>query len=244
MKMLSLLPALPALMASMLASAAPADVSISDRETGEALIQTCRSATLPCKLTSLLPPSLRVGSMANCISSSLDNQRIDTGPAGTYLLYRYKNSCGKAAMAFIRISNKWHEGGILGSGERYLQVLYNPGDAVVSPGAIMFCPLGQTPRDDVACTGVAPAADEQPATEGRVEYFIQVGAYRVKTDAEAARATLAAAGMGGSISVRTQSGRNVYRLRIGPFNSVAEANKVDADARRSGFDGVLVRMEK
>ena len=136
----------------VLAWAAPADISTSDRESGATIIETCRSASvLPCTLTSILPPSLRVGSMATCVSSSLDNQRVDTGPAGTYLLYGYKNSCGKPAMVFLKIANKWSEGEILSKGEWYVRILYNPGDAVASPGAIMFCPFGKKPKDDTGC---------------------------------------------------------------------------------------------
>lgn len=89
--------------------------------------------------------------MATCVTSSLDNQRVDTGPSGTYLLYGYKNACGNPADVFLKISNEWSAGGILSTGEWYVRILYNPGDSVVIPGTIVFCPLGRQPKSDTTC---------------------------------------------------------------------------------------------
>ena len=56
-------------------------------------------------------------------------------------------------------------------------------------------------------------------------YFVQVGAYRVQEDAESQRAKLSLAGVEARVTEREQSGRQVFRVRVGPFASRAEADK-------------------
>lgn len=75
-------------------------------------------------------------------------------------------------------------------------------------------------------------------------YFVQVGAFKSPEDAEAQRAKLAMLGMVADISEREQSGRTVYRVRVGPFNNkaVAEATRDQLDTR--GVEAALVRIQR
>jgi cell division septation protein DedD len=63
-------------------------------------------------------------------------------------------------------------------------------------------------------------------------YFVQVGAYRTPEDAEAQRAKLSLAGVEARVSEREQSGRTVYRVRVGPFEK-----REDADRTKEKLEG-------
>ena len=97
-----------------------------------------------------------------------------------------------------------------------------------------------TPADSKAATASSAAADGQdPFT-----YFVQAGAFRTQADAEGQRAKLAMLGWDARVSEREQSGRTVFRVRIGPFDK-----RVDADQIRGKLDGLkvesnLVRVQR
>ena len=54
---------------------------------------------------------------------------------------------------------------------------------------------------------------------------MQAGAFRTQTDADAQRAKLAMMGWEARVSEREQNGRTVFRVRVGPFESHADADK-------------------
>jgi cell division protein FtsN len=62
-------------------------------------------------------------------------------------------------------------------------------------------------------------------------YFIQAGAFRSNEDALAQKAKLALAGFEASITEREQSGRTVYRVRVGPLDG-------------AGFETAMVRVQR
>ncbi|MBI3156249.1 MAG: SPOR domain-containing protein, partial [Burkholderiales bacterium] len=87
----------------------------------------------------------------------------------------------------------------------------------------------------------APAVSTAPAGDPFL-YFVQVGAYTRSADAEAQRAALAMQGLSAQVSSRDQSGRTVYRVRLGPFERQAEADTVQSQVQGLGFDGRMVRV--
>jgi cell division protein FtsN len=96
-----------------------------------------------------------------------------------------------------------------------------------NPAAI----LGDDPRP------VAPSADA-------FVYFVQVGAYGRTEEAEAQRARLAIQGFESKISEREQSGRIMYRVRVGPFTQRADAQAAKDTLDGSGTTTALVRVQK
>ncbi len=119
--------------------------------------------------------------------------------------------------------------------------------------------LGETPAAPLApAPAPAPAPVSVPASPGAtapagatsagsnesVVYFVQAGAFRAPEDAQAQRARLAMLGMAADITEREQSGRTVYRVRIGPFDqkTLAEATRVQLDA--NNVDAALVRIQR
>jgi cell division protein FtsN len=98
-------------------------------------------------------------------------------------------------------------------------------------------------RDPAAILANRPAtAAEPPASAASTRpgadpftYFVQAGAYSRVEEAEQQRANLALLGLDAKITEREQSGRTVYRVRVGPFEK-----RDDADAAKSRLDGANV----
>ena len=75
-------------------------------------------------------------------------------------------------------------------------------------------------------------------------YFVQAGAFTRTEDAEAQRAKLAMIGQAAKITEREQAGRTMYRVRLGPFPSRADADGLQAKLQEQGLESQIVRVEK
>jgi len=62
--------------------------------------------------------------------------------------------------------------------------------------------------------------------------------------AEAQRAKLALQGLDARVSEREQSGRTVFRVRIGPMESREDAERVQQKLAASKIDAALVRVQR
>jgi cell division protein FtsN len=119
-----------------------------------------------------------------------------------------------------------------------------PASGTAQPGAPAVPPNLPGPSALPSTVSAAkPAASTAAAAEAFV-YFVQAGAYARTDEAEAQRAKLAIRGFESRITEREQSGRTVYRVRIGPFNE-----RADAEAAKDALAGVeiesaLVRVQK
>jgi cell division protein FtsN len=85
----------------------------------------------------------------------------------------------------------------------------------------------------------AAATTAEPFT-----YFVQVGAFRTPEDAQAQRAKLALMGLDAKVSEREQSGRTVYRVRLGPYEQLSDAERMKDNLAPSGLDTALVRVQR
>jgi cell division protein FtsN len=75
-------------------------------------------------------------------------------------------------------------------------------------------------------------------------YFVQVGAFSKPEDAEAQRAKLAMLGYGAKVTEREQSGRLMYRVRLGPYQMRDEAEALQGKLQSGGETAALVRVER
>ena len=133
-----------------------------------------------------------------------------------------------------------------------------PPPAVVAPGATTETGTpGATPANPAASTdplgelmqartGGAPSVAPVTTASGPdpFRYLVQAGAVRTPADAEAQRAKLAMLGVNAQVAAREQSGRTVYRVRVGPFESRSEADSVQSRLDGSGFETALVRVAR
>lgn len=131
----------------------------------------------------------------------------------------------------------------------------DPGAAQTSPVAIAppaareaAVPPKRDPADILADRPIARAPAALPgSTKAAIDpfnYFVQAGAFTRAEDAEQQRARLAMLGFGAKVSEREQSGRTVYRVRVGPFENKGEADAAKERLDQSGVDSSLVRVQK
>lgn len=75
-------------------------------------------------------------------------------------------------------------------------------------------------------------------------YFVQAGAFRTPEDAEAQRAKLSLMGVDAKVTEREQSGRQVFRVRVGPFDKKEDADRSKERLESSGVETALVRVQR
>ena len=95
-----------------------------------------------------------------------------------------------------------------------------------------------------ATAAAAPAAPALGPTAEPFEYFVQAGAFRTPEDAEAQRAKLAMMGMEAKVSEREQSGRTVFRVRMGPYAKRDDAERAKDKLESAGGETTLVRVQR
>jgi len=94
------------------------------------------------------------------------------------------------------------------------------------------------PLGDLAQARAAAAVAEP------FSYFIQIGAFRTAEDAESQRARLSLGGVQAKVSEREQSGRVVFRVRVGPFGKKEEADQAKEKLDAAGYETALVRVAR
>ena len=115
-----------------------------------------------------------------------------------------------------------------------------PGLAASAPGVKSATkpPVSADPLGDLAAARSAtPGADP-------FIYFVQAGAFRTADDAEAQRAKLSLMGLDARVTEREQSGRQVFRVRIGPFDKKEEADRNKEKLETGGVETALVRVQR
>ena len=75
-------------------------------------------------------------------------------------------------------------------------------------------------------------------------YYVQIGAFVNNEEAESQRAKAAMAGFDARVSEREQAGRQVFRVRLGPFDSKDLADRTKASVQANGLDAALVRVQR
>ena len=98
-----------------------------------------------------------------------------------------------------------------------------------------FEAMGQ--RSAVGRTRTAPAADA-------FQFYVQAGAFTRAEDAEQQRAKLAMLGYAAKVTEREQSGRTVFRVRAGPYDTREAADGAQTKLQEAGIEARLVRVEK
>ena len=98
---------------------------------------------------------------------------------------------------------------------------------------------GKDPLGDLANAKAAAAGSVEP-----FDYFVQAGAFRNQQEADAQRAKLAMLGWEARVNEREQNGRNVFRVRIGPFGKRDDAEQIKEKLAGAGVDSALVRVQR
>jgi len=99
------------------------------------------------------------------------------------------------------------------------------------------------PKPDATTAAASAPKSTKPGAEP-FSYFVQVGAYARAEDAEQQRARVGLMGMSAKVTEREQSGRTVYRVRVGPFDRKEAADAAQERLAGNGVEAALVRVER
>jgi len=102
----------------------------------------------------------------------------------------------------------------------------------------------QAPAKPASADPLGDLARAKAATAEPFVYFIQVGAFGKAEDAETQRAKLSLTGVEAKVTEKEQSGRQVYRVRVGPYDRKDEAEKIKGQIESAGYETALVRAQR
>ncbi|NQW93727.1 MAG: SPOR domain-containing protein [Polaromonas sp.] len=125
-----------------------------------------------------------------------------------------------------------------------------PATAAASAAVVGKPKVSADPLGDLAKAKSEGKADAKPETAAATtgadpfSYFIQAGAFRTPEDAEQQRAKLSLLGFQAKVTEREQSGRTVYRVRLGPFDKKDEADKTKEKLDSQSIEAALVRVQR
>ncbi|MEY4563856.1 MAG: hypothetical protein RLZZ618_3133 [Pseudomonadota bacterium] len=111
------------------------------------------------------------------------------------------------------------------------------------PAAILADkPAAVASAADAAST--AATTSTKPGADALYQYFVQAGAYGRPEDAEQQRGKLAMMGLTAKVTEREQSGRTVFRVRVGPYDKKDEALQAKDKLDGAGIESALVQINK
>jgi hypothetical protein len=117
------------------------------------------------------------------------------------------------------------------------------------PAAASSTPVPPPPKaEDKAASadplGALAKAKSAPSETPQISYYVQVGAFRTPEDAQAQRAKLALAGVDAKVTEREQGGRPLFRVRVGPFEKIEEAERAKEKLDKAGNETALVKVQR
>ena len=116
-----------------------------------------------------------------------------------------------------------------------------PVTAATTPAAK---PEGKASASSDPLGDLVKAKSAQASAAEGFNYFVQAGAFRSPSDAEAQRAKLAMLGWESRVSEREQNGRTVFRVRVGPFGKRDDAEQLKLKLEGADVDSALVRVQR
>ena len=124
--------------------------------------------------------------------------------------------------------------------------------ALPKPAAAASVPVAVKPKVSADPLGDLAKAKSQVRPDAPVpasgpdpfSYFIQAGAFRTAEDAEQQRAKLSMLGFQAKVTEREQSGRTVFRVRLGPFDKKEDADNVKEKLEGNSVETAMVRVQR
>jgi cell division protein FtsN len=89
--------------------------------------------------------------------------------------------------------------------------------------------------------GSSPA---QPKPHTGETYWLQAGAFASETDADNLKAKIALTGLEAAVRpVQVQDKGTLYRVRLGPYQSLEDANRIKSALSQNGVGAVIIRAD-
>ncbi|ANJ00839.1 sporulation protein [Polynucleobacter wuianus] len=104
-------------------------------------------------------------------------------------------------------------------------------------------PTSADPIGDLV-NGKKSAESPAAAPKGDAIYFLQVGAFTKRADADAQKAALAIQGIQTQLSEVTADGNTLWRVRSGPYSSVEESNPARDKLNSMGIKSTVIKASK
>ena len=95
--------------------------------------------------------------------------------------------------------------------------------------------------ESAAEAGIA-APDSKAVSPTGMTYLIQVGAFKAAEDADQMKARMAILGFEAAVSETQREGVTLFRVRLGPYPSIDELNRVRSRVSESGIESSVVRV--
>lgn len=127
-----------------------------------------------------------------------------------------------------------------------------PGDGKASPSkpakpseaAAPQAPAAAAPAALPSPSSAAPAASNPAPSKPQEPLFLQAGAFQNESDAESLKAKVAFAGFEATIKPVNVAGKGtLYRVRLGPFRSQEEVNRIKSALSQSGINAAVVKPD-
>jgi cell division protein FtsN len=87
------------------------------------------------------------------------------------------------------------------------------------------------------------AAPTKPAGSEGGSFYVQAGAFSRMEEAEQQKARLAMMDLEAKVSEKDQSGRTIYRVRLGPFEKKADADNAKTRLELEGIDASMLQAQ-
>lgn len=100
------------------------------------------------------------------------------------------------------------------------------------------------PADASEATTVEPTKKVEPAPEPSNTFWLQVGAYGSKGDAENQKAALAMQGLQATISEYMKDDKKIWRVRVGPIEGNSELQKNKRRLDDAGISYSVIKVNK
>jgi len=103
---------------------------------------------------------------------------------------------------------------------------------------------GPDPISDLLNSKKSTETSSAPAGKSDAQYYLQIGAFVKRADADAQKATLAMQGIQVLLSEVTSEGNTLWRVRIGPYGSSEETNSMRDKLNGMGIKPTLIKSSK
>lgn len=103
-------------------------------------------------------------------------------------------------------------------------------------------PSSSDPIGDLV--GGKKTTEAAPVAKAEAIYFLQVGAFNKRADADAQKAALAIQGIQTQLSEVTSDGNTLWRVRSGPYSSVEDSNPARDKLVGMGIKPTLIKASK
>jgi cell division protein FtsN len=126
-----------------------------------------------------------------------------------------------------------------------------PGDGKTAPGKAVKPTESAAPPTPVAAPtpqvvppAPSPAAPSAAPSKPQEPLFLQAGAFQNESDAESLKAKIAFAGFEATVKPVNVAGKGtLYRVRLGPFRSQEEVNRIKSTLSQGGINAAVVKPD-